>query len=141
MAKGGGSQLSKLKSRLHSDGITDRRQQSSKKKKRSSISKTSTSSSKEDASVRASKLASIASSSSFNPFEQRTIKPKHQTFASNPKKLSSTKPGISRSASLNSRKETLEPEYKDRFKSGGIVDRRFGEGDMSLNPEENVGKV
>lgn len=139
MAKGGGSQLSKLKSRLHSDGITDRRQQSKGKGKRKSSTSSSNSSSKEDSITRANKLAQIAKSTSFNPFEERKIKPKHLTFG-NPelRKASSSRPGLNKSTAIQSRRDQLLPEYLNRNKSGGIVDRRFGENDSNLNPEEKM---
>ena len=36
------------------------------------------------------------------------------------------------------RKKTLLPQLLDRDRSGGVVDRRFGEGDASLTPEEKA---
>ena len=36
------------------------------------------------------------------------------------------------------RKKTLLKEYEERDRSGGILDRRFGESDPSMTPEERM---
>lgn len=133
--KGGGSQLSQLKSRLHSDGITDRRQmkQSVKKRKRGQAG-----AEKDEMAERRDKLSKIASSSAFNPFEERITKPKNIVLG---RKLKGAvgRPGAAKLGGLKERQERLLPEWRDRNKSGSFVDRRFGEnGSDNLSLEDKM---
>ncbi|KAI3488770.1 hypothetical protein L1887_47111 [Cichorium endivia] len=64
MAKGGGSQLSQLKSKLHSSGVTDRRQLSKKSRSRKGGQDE-----KDVAAARLNKISSIVSG--LNPFDQK----------------------------------------------------------------------
>ncbi|KAG8692855.1 nucleolar complex protein 14, partial [Ceratobasidium sp. 395] len=48
------------------------------------------------------------------------------------------RPGVSKQAGLEQRKKTLLVEYDEKDRAGGIVDRRFGEGDASIAPEERM---
>ncbi|XP_041667478.1 nucleolar protein 14 [Cheilinus undulatus] len=47
-------------------------------------------------------------------------------------------PGVSRSKAINKRKETLLKEYKLKNKSNKLIDRRFGEYDTKMAPEEKI---
>lgn len=47
-------------------------------------------------------------------------------------------PGVSRSKAINKRKETLLKEYKQKGKSSKFVDRRFGEYDTKMAPEDKI---
>ncbi|XP_041826562.1 nucleolar protein 14 [Melanotaenia boesemani] len=47
-------------------------------------------------------------------------------------------PGVSRSKAINKRKETLLKEYKLKNKSNKFVDRRFGEYDNKMAPEDKI---
>ncbi len=73
MARGGGSQLSQLKSKLHSSGVTDRRQLSKK-----SRSRRGGQDEKEAAAARLNKINAIVSG--LNPFDQKVTKPKHEVL-------------------------------------------------------------
>ncbi|XP_028272935.1 nucleolar protein 14 [Parambassis ranga] len=47
-------------------------------------------------------------------------------------------PGVSRSKAINKRKETLLKEYKQKNKSNKFIDRRFGEYDTKMAPEDKI---
>uniref|UniRef100_A0A8C9XRE6 NOP14 nucleolar protein homolog (yeast) n=1 Tax=Sander lucioperca TaxID=283035 RepID=A0A8C9XRE6_SANLU len=47
-------------------------------------------------------------------------------------------PGVSRSKAINKRKETLLKEYKQKNKSSKFIDRRFGEYDTKMAPEDKI---
>uniref|UniRef100_A0A673W7K6 NOP14 nucleolar protein homolog (yeast) n=1 Tax=Salmo trutta TaxID=8032 RepID=A0A673W7K6_SALTR len=47
-------------------------------------------------------------------------------------------PGVSRSKAINKRKETLLKEYKTKDKANKFIDRRFGEYDTKMDPEEKI---
>ena len=133
--KGGGSQLSQLKSRLHSDGITDRRQMkaSAKKRKRGQAG-----AERDEMDARRDKLSRIASSSAFNPFEEKVTKPKNAVLGRRIKGATG-RPGEAKMGWLKERRERLLPEWQSRNKSGSFVDRRFGEnGQDDLSMEEKM---
>ncbi|XP_036385181.1 nucleolar protein 14 [Megalops cyprinoides] len=47
-------------------------------------------------------------------------------------------PGVSRSKAIKKRKETLLKEYKQKDKSNKFIDRRFGEYDTKMAPEDKI---
>ncbi|XP_067106491.1 nucleolar protein 14 [Osmerus mordax] len=47
-------------------------------------------------------------------------------------------PGVSRSKAINKRKETLLKEYKTKDKANKFIDRRFGEYDTKMDPEDKI---
>nr|XP_023649092.1 nucleolar protein 14 [Paramormyrops kingsleyae]XP_023649093.1 nucleolar protein 14 [Paramormyrops kingsleyae]XP_023649094.1 nucleolar protein 14 [Paramormyrops kingsleyae] len=47
-------------------------------------------------------------------------------------------PGVSRSKAIKKRQETLLKEYKQKSKSNKFVDRRFGEYDTKMAPEDKI---
>eukprot|EP00066_Takifugu_rubripes_P002962 XP_003965217.1 PREDICTED: nucleolar protein 14 [Takifugu rubripes] len=47
-------------------------------------------------------------------------------------------PGVSRSKAITKRKETLLKEYKQKNKSSKFIDRRFGEYDTKMAPEDKI---
>ncbi|XP_061589562.1 LOW QUALITY PROTEIN: nucleolar protein 14 [Cololabis saira] len=47
-------------------------------------------------------------------------------------------PGVSRSKAINKRKETLLKEYKQKNKSSKFIDKRLGEYDSKMDPEEKI---
>ncbi|XP_054468409.1 nucleolar protein 14 [Anoplopoma fimbria] len=47
-------------------------------------------------------------------------------------------PGVARSKAINKRKETLLKEYKQKGKSSKFIDRRFGEYDTNMAPEDKI---
>lgn len=133
--KGGGSQLTQLKSRLHNDGITDRRQMKSSAKKRK---RGQAASEREDLQARRDQLQSITSSTQFNPFEQKVTKPKNAVLGRKVRGATG-KPGAAKMGGLQERTARLLPEWVNRNKSGSFVDKRFGENDNStLSMEEKM---
>ncbi|XP_002742430.1 nucleolar protein 14-like [Saccoglossus kowalevskii] len=72
-----------------------------------------------------------------NPFEIRINKQKHVVLGRKTKHDKGL-PGLARSKALAKRKDTLLNEYKQRHKSNKLVDRRLGEGDVLLTPEEKI---
>ncbi|SPO21562.1 related to NOP14 - nuclear and nucleolar protein with possible role in ribosome biogenesis [Ustilago trichophora] len=130
MAKGGGSQLSQLKSKLHSSGVTDRRQLSKKSRSRKGGQDE-----KDAAAARLNKINSIVSG--LNPFDQKVTKPKHEVLG---RKIKGAvgRPGAAKASGLAQRRETLLPEWQARNRTGTFVDRRFGENDANMTPEEKM---
>lgn len=123
MAKG--SQLSQLKSALSHAGIT---QPQGKKRKRSVIENG-------DKDRKAAKLQEIQQK--MNPFDVQVTKLKHDVGGRKIKGATG-RPALSKQAGLEQRTKTLLKEYKDRDRAGGIVDRRFGENDPTIAPEERM---
>ncbi|KAN0061064.1 nucleolar complex protein 14 [Thecaphora frezii] len=130
MAKGGGSQLSQLKSKLHAAGVTDRRQQSKKSKLRKGGQDE-----KDAAAARRNKINNITAS--LNPFDEKVTKPKHDVLGRKVKGAVG-RPGAAKASGLAQRRATLLPEWQARNKSGSFIDRRFGENDANMTPEERM---
>ncbi|PWN44710.1 Nop14-like protein [Ceraceosorus guamensis] len=135
MAKG--SQLKQLKARLSSDGIKDKRQNSAASRKRKSSSTSAGAVQKAAEEARRGALARIRSDATFNPFEERITKPKHEVLGRHLKGVTG-RPGVSKSTALDQRRQKLLPEIQGRHRSGTFIDRRFGEGDANLTPEERA---
>lgn len=134
----GGSQLSQLKAALHQNGLSRSSSSSSSSGKKNGKKKQRTAGAAGgiDAEARRRKLESI--SQSLNAFETQTGRQKHKILGAKPAKGSTGRPGLSRQAGIENRKRTLLPQYLDRDRSGGIVDRRFGEDNPTLTPEERA---
>ncbi|PWZ03313.1 Nop14-like protein [Testicularia cyperi] len=131
MAKGGGgSQLKQLKSKLHSSGVSDRRQLSKNSRKRKGGQDE-----KDAAAARRNKINAIVST--LNPFDEKVTKPKHDVLG---RKIKGAvgRPGAAKASGLAQRRATLLPEWEARNRTGSFVDRRFGEGDSSMTPEEKM---
>ncbi|KIY66708.1 Nop14-like protein [Cylindrobasidium torrendii FP15055 ss-10] len=124
---GKGSQLSQLKSALHTAGITGK-PQGTKRKRSNSVSGN-------DKEKRDNKLAAIQSK--LNPFDTKVTKLKHDVGG---RKLKGVvgKPAQSKSAGMEKRKQELLKEYQEKDRAGGIVDRRFGENDPSMSIEDRM---
>ncbi|KAG9874288.1 Nop14-like protein, partial [Aureobasidium melanogenum] len=77
---------------------------------------------------------------SFNPFEiKANNRPaKFQSFTAHPKKDAVLRPGVTKSMGEEARRATLLPEIQRRNKTGGIIDRRIGENDPTMTPEERA---
>ncbi|CEL59285.1 putative nucleolar complex protein 14 OS=Schizosaccharomyces pombe (strain 972 / ATCC 24843) GN=nop14 PE=1 SV=1 [Rhizoctonia solani AG-1 IB] len=123
------SQLKQLKSALSSAGLS-RNSQPQKHKKKKSGEGTAIEKAK-----KAAKLEAIQRR--LNPFDERVTRVKHDVGG---RKLKGVvgKPAVSRQAGLEQRKKTLLVEYDQKDRAGGIVDRRFGEGDATMTPEERM---
>ncbi|XP_023275433.1 nucleolar protein 14 [Seriola lalandi dorsalis] len=72
-----------------------------------------------------------------NPFEVKINRKKFDVLGRKSKHDVGL-PGVSRSKAINKRKETLLKEYKHKSKSNKFIDRRFGEYDTKMAPEEKI---
>ncbi|KAJ3847822.1 nucleolar protein 14 [Lentinula lateritia] len=126
MAKG--SQLSQLKSALSHAGITGNNSQNGKKRKRPAPQE-------KEKEKRAAKLDEIQRK--LNPFDLKVTKLKHDVGGRRLKGVTG-KPAQSKTAGIEQRKKTLLKEYEERHRTGGIIDRRFGENDPTMSLEERM---
>jgi nucleolar protein 14 len=127
------SQLKRLKASLRDQGITG--PQKSKKQKKSQ------SKNPEHRNHKATTLASIRES--FNPFEFKhlTRPHKHEFVSAQPEnavKKIIGRPGEKKRLGEEARKQLLLPEMQRKNKVGGILDRRIGENDPTMNPEDRM---
>ncbi|KAF4555881.1 Nop14-like protein [Elsinoe fawcettii] len=125
------SQLKRLKASLREQGLVG--PQKSKKQKKSG----------RDSNVdqRLQKQAALQQiRDSFNPFEikapSRTTKFANAADRNGPATVG--RPGVTKSMGEKARRQNLLPELQRRNKSGGIVDRRIGEDDSTMTPEEKA---
>lgn len=132
------SQLKRLKSSLRDQGITGG-QKSKKQKKAAAHGKNGN----KDRVQRNVALQSIRES--FNPFEYKSVSSRPAKFESTSRDDAGGKykqvlhrPGVSKSMGEQSRRATLLPEMQNKNKVGGLVDRRIGEGDTDMTPEERA---
>ncbi|KAI0331280.1 Nop14-like protein [Cubamyces sp. BRFM 1775] len=125
MAKG--SQLKQLKTALSQAGLTPQ-PQAGKKRKRAAPTE-------RDKEKKAAKLKEIQQK--LNPFDVKVTKLKHDVGG---RKIVGTtgRPAASKQAGIEQRKKTLLKEFEEKDRSGGIVDRRFGENDPTMTPEERM---
>lgn len=134
-----GSQLKRLKESLRSQGIIGP-QQSKKQKKRNAQDERAKSDKRLS---RTTKLEGIREQ--FNPFDlKHNVRgPKFDVTSNRPATGNAAKgiygrPTEARAAAEERRKETLLVEMQRRQKVGGLVDRRFGEDDANMTPEEKA---
>ncbi|CCL98246.1 uncharacterized protein FIBRA_00240 [Fibroporia radiculosa] len=125
MAKG--SQLSQLKAALNQAGLS-RPPQNSKKRKR-------TAPDEKDKEKQAAKLKEIHQK--LNPFDVKVTKLKHDVGG---RKIAGVtgRPAQSKQAGIEQRKKTLLKELEGKNHAGGVLDRRFGENDPTMTPEERM---
>ncbi|XP_041916607.1 nucleolar protein 14 isoform X2 [Alosa sapidissima] len=72
-----------------------------------------------------------------NPFEVKINKKKFDVLGRKTKHDVGL-PGVSRSKAINKRKNTLLKEYKQKGKANKFIDRRFGEYDTKMAPEDKI---
>ncbi|KAM3873897.1 nucleolar protein 14 [Diretmus argenteus] len=72
-----------------------------------------------------------------NPFEVKINRKKFEVLGRKTKHDVGL-PGVSRSKAINKRKETLLKEYKQKGKSNKFIDKRFGEYDTNMAPEDKI---
>ncbi|CUS12600.1 unnamed protein product [Tuber aestivum] len=125
------SQLKRLKASLRTAGITG--QQKSKKAAKKQRQSTTIHNSRLD---RNATLQTIREE--FNPFEIKTTREKHAVIGRGKAKGAQGRPGLSKQIGEENRKRTLLVEMQRRNKAGGILDRRFGENDPTMTPEEKM---
>jgi len=132
-----GSQLKRLKASLREQGVIGP-QKSKKQKKRAAQDRQA---STEKRLQRSAALEEIRES--FNPFQFKMNPrgPKFQVTSNRPQKDKDNRrirPGITRSVGEERRRNTLLVDMQRRMKVGGILDRRFGEDDPTMTPEERA---
>ncbi|PWW76279.1 Nop14-like protein [Tuber magnatum] len=125
------SQLKRLKASLRTAGITG--QQKSRKAAKKQRQSTTGHDSRLD---RNATLQTIREE--FNPFEIKTTREKHAVIGRGKFKGAQGRPGLSKQIGEENRKRTLLVEMQKRNKAGGILDRRFGENDPTMTPEEKM---
>ncbi|KAH0004295.1 Nop14-like protein, partial [Aureobasidium melanogenum] len=125
------SQLKRLKASLREQGVTG--PQKSKKQKQQDRKGNNDSRVQRNAALQQIR-------DSFNPFEiKANNRPaKFQSFTAHPKKDAVLRPGVTKSMGEEARRATLLPEIQRRNKTGGIIDRRIGENDPTMTPEERA---
>ncbi|KAH7105528.1 Nop14-like protein [Auriculariales sp. MPI-PUGE-AT-0066] len=126
------SQLKALKTELSRAGLSRQSQAGSSKKRKRSNSRGPQDADKDK---RESQLQRIHDK--FNQFDTKVTKLKHDVAGRKLKGVTG-KPTTSRQAAIDLRKNTLLVEYAQRNHAGGIVDRRFGENNPDMTPEERM---
>ncbi|KAH6646426.1 nucleolar protein 14 [Truncatella angustata] len=134
-----GSQLKRLKESLRSQGVIGP-QQSKKQKKRNAQDERANGDKRLS---RTAKLEGIREQ--FNPFDlKHNVRgPKFEVTSNRPATGNAAKgiygrPSEAKAAGEERRRETLLVEMQRRQKVGGILDRRFGEDDANMTPEEKA---
>ena len=124
------SQLKQLKASLRDHGLVGP-QKSRKQKKAAS----------KDGGKRLARNAALEGiRERFNPFEVKApARPvKFEVTSNKPKKSGPGRPGITKGLGEERRRGTLLKEIQSRNKVGGILDRRFGENDPTMTPEQRA---
>ncbi|CAG1971574.1 unnamed protein product [Fusarium graminearum] len=131
-----GSQLKRLKASLKEQGIVGP-QQSKKQKRRNAQDERSRNDKRLQRGV---VLEGIREQ--FNPFDLKHAKgPKFEVTSNRPTLTAGSikgRPGQAKAASEERRRQTLLVEMQRRNKVGGIIDRRFGENDPTMAPEDKM---
>ncbi|KAF5025878.1 hypothetical protein F66182_1997 [Fusarium sp. NRRL 66182] len=131
-----GSQLKRLKASLKEQGIVGPQQSKKQKRKNAQDER-----SRNDKRLqRGAVLEGIREQ--FNPFDLKHAKgPKFEVTSNRPTITAGSikgRPGQAKAASEERRRQTLLVEMQRRNKVGGILDRRFGENDPTMAPEEKM---
>ncbi|KAJ2721158.1 nucleolar complex protein 14 [Coemansia sp. Benny D115] len=125
------SALKKLRSALSSAGITGPKSQVSKKDKKRGVRKAGNLKTAE----RRQKLRAIQTA--LNPFEMKVNRKKLDVLGLK-RKDEVVNVAVARQMAVEKRKSTLAEERNNRNRQGGIVDRRIGENDPTMDPEEKM---
>ncbi|KAF7593857.1 nucleolar complex protein 14 [Aspergillus hancockii] len=130
------SQLKQLKASLRDSGVLGPQQ--SKKQKRQNAK---TGAAAQNRTQRNAALQSIRDR--FNPFEIKATGTRTKFDVTTRDGASGTaggrsRPGVTKSLGEEKRRQTLLREIEKRNKVGGLVDRRFGEDDPGMTPEERA---
>lgn len=124
------SQLKQLKASLREGGILA--PQKSKKQRKTT---------NRDANARQKRNAALECiREKFNPFEVKAPSrtPKYDISSNRPTKNVVERPGVTRGLGEERRRATLLKELQSRNKVGGMNDRRFGEDDPNMTPEQKA---
>ncbi|KAL3419228.1 Nop14-like family protein [Phlyctema vagabunda] len=132
------SQLKRLKASLREQGIVG--PQKSKKQKKQNAQSGANNEKRVQRNV-----ALTGIREQFNPFEVKTSArgPKfdvtsNKTIAGRVTKSVKGRPGVTKGLGEENRRKTLLVEMQRRNKVGGILDKRFGENDPSMAPEDKM---
>ncbi|KAJ2393874.1 nucleolar complex protein 14, partial [Coemansia sp. RSA 2603] len=125
------SALKKLRTALSSAGLTGPKSQVSKKDKKRGVRKASNIKTAE----RRQKLRQIQSA--LNPFEMKVNRKKLDVLGLK-RKDDEVNVAVARQRALEKRKTTIGEERRMRHRLGGVVDRRIGENDPTMDPEEKM---
>lgn len=125
----GGAQLKKLRESLQNAGLTAN---SFGKKSKGKARKGAQDKLRKDDKERA--LSEIREK--FNPFDVKVTRNKRADAME--KKLTVGKPGINKQIGEENRRKEYESRMQRKGKAGGIIDRRFGEGNLQLSAEEKM---
>ncbi|KAI1759756.1 Nop14-like protein [Hypoxylon sp. FL1150] len=130
-----GSQLKRLKASLREKGVIGPQLSKKQKKRNAQDGKTNN--------RRFQKAADLEGiREDFNPFDLKhnARGPKFQVTSNRPANTNAAKgrPGEAKSLGEERRRQTLLVELNRRHKVGGILDRRFGENDPHMTPEEKM---
>lgn len=124
------SQLKQLKASLRDSGVLG--PQKSKKQRKTT---------NKDAQKRGQRNAALEGiRERFNPFEAKAPgrREKFEIASNKPTKKTIERPGVTRGLGEERRRETLLKEMQSRNKVGGLLDRRFGEDDPNMTPEQKA---
>lgn len=127
----GGAQLKKLKESLRNAGLTGQSNFSKKGKKGKKRNGAQDKLRKDDKEKILSEIRE-----QFNPFDVKVSKNKRADALE--KKITVGKPGISKQIGEENRRKEFEARMEKKGKAGGIIDRRFGEGNIKLTAEEKM---
>ncbi|KAI0176292.1 Nop14-like protein [Hypoxylon sp. FL1284] len=131
-----GSQLKRLKASLREKGVIGPQLSKKQKKRNAQDGKTNNNRRFQ----KAAELDGIREE--FNPFDLKhnARGPKFQVTSNRPANTSAAKgrPTEAKSLGEERRRQTLLVELNRRHKVGGILDRRFGENDPHMTPEEKM---
>ncbi|KAF7729989.1 nucleolar complex protein 14 [Apophysomyces ossiformis] len=127
----GGSALKRLKGSLRAAGVVGQQSKASRSKKDRKKGKPSEMG-KNDVQE---KLRLIRGE--FNPFEMKVNRTKFDVIGRKVKGAAG-KPTLSKQVGEENRKKTLLTEMRNKSKTGGIIDKRFGENNPYLTPEEKM---
>lgn len=86
---------------------------------------------------KSSAKVSIKAPETVNPFEVKVNKQRHDVLGRKSKNDRGL-PGVSRNKAIKKRNETLLQEYVLRNKSSAFLDKRIGEFDSDMNPDDKV---
>lgn len=124
------SQLKQLKASLRENGLVGPQQ--SKKQRKTAA---------RDAHTRSKRNAALQEiRDRFNPFEVKrpARREKFDIVSSKKRDTPAERPGVTKGLGEERRKATLLREIQSRHKTGGVIDRRFGENDPSMTPEQRA---
>ncbi|KAF9438168.1 nucleolar complex protein 14 [Entomortierella beljakovae] len=126
------SALYRLKSSLKEAGAIGPNSRASLSKKDRKKGRPTAASAKNDLNK---KLAHIKEA--MNPFEMKVTHQKHDVLGRKTKGVQG-KPTLSKQVGEENRRKTLLQELQKKSKAGGVIDKRFGEDNPNMTPEEKM---